>query len=175
VSSAEKAAVASATASAVAALAAWAAVAQASRWQRRQREPWLHIQVSEMMGPAQRVIRVRIDNSGAGIAQEALLWVREGPNAVASGVPPHGSIAPGHGVTLNTGLAPVAARSAEAVVVCRSGPRIHAWDAGGRHKSWRLNRWAFPRPGSTERIIHRFYPHAPPIDELTLVGYELEQ
>jgi hypothetical protein len=171
--STEKAAVVSAIASAIAAVAAWAAVLQSTRWQRRQREPWLHVQVSQLLD-LQR-IRVRIDNSGGGIAQEAAFWVREGGAAATSGIPPHGSIAPGKGVTLMTGLQPTGDRFAEAVVICRSGPRVHAWDAAGRHKSWRLNRWAFRKPGSNEQIVHRFYPQAPSIHTLRLAGYDVEE
>jgi hypothetical protein len=91
-----------------------------------------------------------------------------------SGVPPHGSLGPSQGVTLTTALTHLPRASAQAVVIYRSGPRIHAWDAGGRHKSWRLNKWALRKPGSNATITRRFYPDARGIDQLTWVGYTVE-
>jgi hypothetical protein len=167
--SADHAAVASAIASAVAALAAWAAVLQASRWQRRQRLPWLHIEVAEGLDTG--TVRLRIENGGGGIARGVWFWVREGSQAVVSGLPPHGLLAAGKGVSIATRLQ-ATGRDAEAVVICRSGPRIHAWDAAGRHKKWRLNWWAFPKPGSNQTIVNRFYPHAPDIGSLRLLPYQ---
>jgi hypothetical protein len=171
--SAETAAVVSAFASAVAALAAWAAVAQAVRWQRRQREPWLTIDVSEMLGSG--LIRVRIENTGGGVAQAAVFWVREGSEVCSSGIPPSGSLSPGGHIDFRPDLTPSESRLAEAVVICRFGRWIHAWDAAGRHKKWLLNAaWRKLRKSSNEVIVHRFYPHAPLIDQLRLVGFTIE-
>jgi hypothetical protein len=166
----DNATLAATCAAAVAAIASWAAVWQAGRWQRRQREPWLHIQVSQDLGSGR--IGVRVDNAGGGIAQEAVFWVCEGAHACTTGLPPYGSLAPGRSVSMLTRLqATPGTHHSFAAVICRSGPRIHAWDAGNRHKSWRLNKWAFPKPGSSEAIVHRFYPDTPAIEDLRLVGY----
>jgi hypothetical protein len=153
-STAEKAAVASAIASAVAAVAAWAAVRQAGRWQRRQLEPLLNIQVSEVIDVG--FIRIRVENTGGGFAREARLWVRQDPYACYTGVPPHGSVGPGAGVTLSTTMPPTKA-DVQGVVICRYGPRLFAWDVVGRHKRWRFNRWALWQPSSDANAVRRFY------------------
>jgi hypothetical protein len=169
----ETAAVISATASAVAALAAWAAVAHAVRWQRRAREPWLVISVSHFVGEGR--IRVRIENTGGGAGQLASFWVREGRYVCASGVPSAGVLGPGERVQLRPEMLWGGSKYVEAVVIGRFGRWIHAWDAGSRHKKWLLNRaWRKLRPVSDEAIVHRFYPDAPPIDQLRPVTFELE-
>jgi hypothetical protein len=164
----------SSIAAAIAAIAAWAAVIQSSRWQRRQRAPELNIQVSEILG-SNVEIRVRIENSGGGFARQAYFWVREGPAVCASGVPPHGSLGAGQGVTVRPHMSRVGQPYVEAVVWCHFGRRIHAWDAGGRHKSWILNAlWRKISRINDEGIVRRFYRDAPPVERWNLRSFTFE-
>jgi hypothetical protein len=164
----------SATAAAIAALASWGAVMQTSRIQRRQLSPLLSIQAATIIDHGN--VRIHVENSGGAIALGVWFWVREGAEVCVGGLPPHGSLAPGHGVTVLSALTSGDSEYQEAVVICRSGPRLHAWDAGGRHKTWRLRepiRWL--RKVSNETIVHRFYPQAPATEDLEMVRYELER
>lgn len=174
-STADQAAIASAAAAAVAAVASWASVAQASRLQRRSIEPRLHIQVSiELDAAPGKRVKVRVENSGGGFAQEALFYVREGSRACVGGLPPHGSLGAGQGVTLVTGLEPVGDK-VEALVTWKYGAKVYAQAGAPAHrKSWSRRKWAFWAPKTSAEIAHRFFPDAPPLDQLTPVAYKLE-
>lgn len=163
----------SAIASAVAAIASCLAVMQATAEQRRRRRPHLFIQPSNVMQPdGGNLIRLRIENGGEGVARAVYFYAREGQTVCASGLPPDGLLAGLKGVTINTALTPGKSRLAEAVVLCRVGNRIHAWDAAGRHMS-RTLRFPRLRRFSNETLVRKFYPDAPSIDTLTMVGYDV--
>jgi hypothetical protein len=162
----------SAIASAVAAVAAWAAVAQATREQRQRRKPHLFIQSSNALLPGgSSFIRLRVENGGEGVAREVWFYSRSGDTVCVSGLPPHGVLAGRSGVTLNTHLASSKGRFQEAVAICRIGNRMHAWDAAGRHTS-RTLRFPKLRPFSNDTFVRHFYPEAPELETLTVVGYE---
>jgi hypothetical protein len=172
------AALGSAVAAAVAALASWASVVHATRMHKRQLAPWLSIDVAQVLdAPGERAILVSVENSGGGIAKEVWLWARENRKACVTGLPPRGALGPGRGVTLRTGLSAGQLATAEAVVICRHGSRLHAWDAAGRHKSWRLDRTfgGLRSLPSNEDMVRAFYPRAPTVTSLQLVGYEVER
>src|SRR5437870_926783 len=43
----------------------------------------------------------------------------------------------------------------EAFATCHHGSRFHGWDAAGRHRAWRINRWAFWALRSAEDVWRR--------------------
>ena len=88
------------------------------------------------------------------------------------GLPPTGTLAPGKRVVLNAKYppAPDMNEPAVAVVICRFGPYLMAWDAAGRHERQHLDR---TRGVSNEDMFRRLYPDAPRIADLDAYGYTL--
>ena len=81
-------------------------------------------------------------------------------------------------MTLKTGLvATSSSDEAMAVVVCRVGKRLHAWNMFGDHKSWRITKsrlgWAGDAddPLGMDDVIHHFYSEAPSIADVRVASY----
>jgi hypothetical protein len=160
-------------AAAVAALASWASVAQSSRWQKRERQPELSIDLSQNLDTNQ--IQIRVTNTGGGIAKGVNFWALEGSMICAGGLPPHATLAPGAGVTLSTSLIPVkGSRNVRAVVMCRGGDYMHAWTAAGIHRKWPLRTLGFDRKApSFNDQVRELYPDVGDPAAYTLVRSDL--
>jgi hypothetical protein len=170
---ADKAAIAATGIAAVAAVASWASVWQSSRFQRRALEPRVNVQASELLAPSgDNQIRLRIQNTGGGFAQEAMFWIKEGDHVAMGGVPPYGALAPGEGVTVSTDLRPANSHETHVLVIWRYGTRTYAQAGAPSHrKSWSRRKWAFWGPKSNQAIVSRFFPSAGPAASWKLVGW----
>jgi len=134
--------VASAGAAALAAAASWVAVLQSRRAWTAERLP--EIQMQALVDPSTRKVSVQVYNAGGGLGRDVVVFLVEGDRYLVANIPPHGMLAPGRGVLLETPLVKQGQLTGRmvGVAVCSDSARtVHAWTAGGGgYKRWRPGR-----------------------------------
>src|SRR5438067_1954204 len=124
-----------------------AAMLEPRRVQRRR--AWMaerlpEIEMQALVDPSTRNIRVQVYNSGGGIGREAVVFLVEGDRYLVANIPPHGMLAPGRGVLLETPLVKQGELTGRmvGVAICSDSARtVHAWTASGTaYKRWRPRR-----------------------------------
>jgi hypothetical protein len=160
---AEAAQIASAAFTAVAAGASWAAVTQTRRQWRREREPELHLQITETRSGGQGRLELHIENSG-GMAKAVSYAAASDIEACLGFVGPNLMLQSGDGVTIWTHLTPrPEGVPVKGVVIAwdRSSRYAHAWSDSGEHKHWRRRNWPTQRPKGGDWIFAQFFPDVP--------------
>lgn len=118
-------------------------------------------------------VKILIHNHGRSAARGVKFVVVEGDDATYGFLPPDATLAPGERRTLLTPMHPSPDRESVAVVICHDGDGyLHAWNARGRHRRWKLTR-PWNRKLSDERVTKHFYPGIDPF-ALNLVRHQVE-
>jgi hypothetical protein len=125
-------------AAAVAAIAALATVYVEHRARARAREPSLSIGVAHVFG---RCERITVENEGGGVARDVNFFVISDPHFYGGALPPTSTLAPGKRIVIDS-VDPPSSVEVFAVVTCRWGPYLMAWNLGGRHERHRIRRWS---------------------------------
>jgi hypothetical protein len=90
--------------------------------------------------PNTRSVSLQVINGGGGIAHAAVVILVEGDQYVIGYVPPHGMLAPGRGVVLETPLTKQGEMMGRmvGVAICADRARnVHAWTAAGTgYRRW---------------------------------------
>ena len=156
---------------AIAAGASWAAVRQTRKIWREGRLPLLYANITITAPTGQLTAHVR--NGGGGVARGAWVFALEGSEALLTGLPPEGMLAPGASVRL---LMPwhrtsnIGAESQMVTWCSDAGGTLHAWAGGGAYNKW-SNRHVKRHPVTSEEIVRHFFPEMPAIGLLTRVNY----